>query len=106
MTLIYVNVLNELNRMSVKMKKNSYKKQMHKGQIFSFNNKFSGIINHLRWKSNNNIDKEIVVTASSISNSGERYQPNTVVWKENNNYRFLSEKNEGSWLRIDLKNTK
>ncbi|KAK8854451.1 hypothetical protein M9Y10_017013 [Tritrichomonas musculus] len=59
------------------------------------------MINYIR--ENGNIDNDLQVTASSIGNSGERFQPRTVLLKENVGYYFHTKSEPGSWLTIDFK---
>ncbi|KAK8838621.1 hypothetical protein M9Y10_032655 [Tritrichomonas musculus] len=87
----------------VKRRTSNYKKETGRGQVFqpSENELFSGMINYIR--ENGNIDNDLQVTASSIGNSGERYQPWTVLLKENSGYYFYTDDKPGSWLTIDFK---
>lgn len=69
----------------------------------SNDNSFSGILNHLRKKSNGNIENEVNITASSIYNNDARHQPRNVVCYENNGNEFYSKNQEGNWLCFDFK---
>ena len=67
------------------------------------NNDFSGIFNFLRKKSNENIEKEINVTSSSIHGNFEENLPKNVVLFENQSKRFISANEPNSWLCFDFK---
>ncbi|KAK8860504.1 hypothetical protein M9Y10_012169 [Tritrichomonas musculus] len=67
------------------------------------NNDFSGILNFLRKKSNENIEKEINVTSSSIFGNCEDNLPKNVVLFENQMKRFISADEPNSWLCFDFK---
>ena len=69
-------------------------------------NEFKGIIHHLREKSNNQIENEINITASSILFDNESYHPRNVVLFEDQNRFFCSKNFENSWLCFDFKDNR
>lgn len=85
--------------------KNRYKEKVQTGLIFvtSGQNDFNGILKHLLTQSNGQIEKEVGITASSVSN-GEYYQPKNVVLFDQQNYHFESESGKNNWLCFDFKN--
>ena len=82
-----------------------YKKVKPRGADFGWtgDNEFKGIINHLRQASNNQIDNEVSITASSIYSSSECFQPHNVALFENQGYYFQSQNVAGGWLCFDFK---
>ncbi|KAK8888273.1 hypothetical protein M9Y10_039339 [Tritrichomonas musculus] len=75
------------------------------GQKFAYSkgNEFKGILNYLRNKSNDQIEKEICITASSTSSDD---LPQNVVIFENDQKYFYSRNFENSWLCFDFKDHK
>ena len=66
-------------------------------------NGFNGIISFLKNRSNGEIEKEVCITASSIYNDSECYQPQNVFLFENQNKFFFSTNKQNGWLCFDFK---
>ena len=83
----------------------SKKSNEEEGQIFPYKkgNEFKGILNYLRNKSNNQIENEISITASSTR--GDDLPQNVVIF-ENDDMYFYSQGYERSWLCFDFKDHK
>lgn len=69
-----------------------------KGKLFSTQgyNEFDGILNYLRNESNNQIENEINIIASSYYNNYDCYHPRNVVLFEDRNKVFESKNLPGS----------
>lgn len=70
---------------------------------FETTNTFKGIIKHIQEKTSGQIDKEINITASSICNNNERFQPRNVVLFDDQTKFFLSNSEQNSWICFDFK---
>ena len=66
-------------------------------------NKFNGIINYLREKSNGQIENEINFNASSNSNNSENYKPKVVTQFENDNNYFYTDGEQNAWLCLEFR---
>ena len=66
-------------------------------------NDFSGIINHLRNKSINNIENEINFTSSGNTDSSENWLARNVSLFEDDNRYFYSANSPNSWICLDFK---
>ena len=86
-------------------KNKRYKNVKERGIEFQWSdqNEFKGIIHYLREKSNNQIENEINITASTTVNNSECYQPRCVVLFEDQQHFFHSQNVENNWLCFDFK---
>lgn len=85
--------------------KNRYKKVTPRGiEFVSTNeNEFKGIINHLRSQSNNKIENEVIVTASSVLHNVVKYHPQNVVLFVDQSKWFGTNNEPNCWLKLDFK---
>lgn len=68
--------------------------------LYENDNRFSGIISHLRDKFKDNIDSQIVITASSVPNPSR--QPRNVILYEDKTKDFFSTNESNPWLCFDF----
>lgn len=86
---------------------NRYKgENKHGKQGISFfygdDNRFSGIINHLKDKFKDNIDSQVIITASSIPNPSR--QPRNVIIYDDKIKDFISTNESNPWICFDFNN--
>lgn len=82
-----------------------YKNATPKGIEFKVNSEeeLNGIIKHLRSEANGNIENKVSITASSVFNDYENYQPRNVALFEDQKKRFESKDQKDGWICFDFK---
>ena len=80
-----------------------YKEKILIRILFSKEKEFDRIINYIRKKTNDQIENEISITASSIYSDNENYQPRNVILFDDHRKWFESNEKSNNWLCIDFK---
>ena len=97
---------NENKKRYKKVNSNEENKELNeKGMKFipKNDNSFSGILNHLRTKSNGKIENEVSINASSIYDNSNNHQPFNVVSYENTFGELYSKDQPNNWFCFDFK---